>query len=244
MEMSKMFTGEAKISRPNIKGEIKLTGLDESISTNDVREAIASEGPCKSSDITVGQIGRNRYGDGIVWAKCPKAAALALAEKKKLQIGWSRVTVELLPNRPIQCHKCWSLGHVRSNCRSNKDYTGRCFRCGEKDHKVDECKNRVKCVICAERHLPDNHRMGSNICKVAKMTSSPHTSTETEVDNTPPKDTSSTPPSEAAKTESPSIKSSPEKEREDISPTTTFTEEPERSSGRRTDVSMEIAEPE
>lgn len=61
-----MFTGEAKISRPNIKGEIKLTGLDESISTNDVREAIASEGPCKSSDITVGQIGRNRYGDGIV----------------------------------------------------------------------------------------------------------------------------------------------------------------------------------
>lgn len=75
------------------------------------------------------------------------------------------------------------------------------------------------------------------------MTSSPHTSTETEVDNTPLKDTSSTPPSEAAKTESPSIKSSPEKEREDISPTATFTEEPERSSGRRT-VSMEIAEPE
>lgn len=242
MEMSKIFTSEAKISRPNIKGEIKLTGLDESISTNDICEAIVSEGPCKSSDITVGQIGRNRYGDGIVWIKCPKAAALALAEKKKLQIGWSRVTVELLPNRPIQCHKCWSLGHVRSNCRSNKDYSGRCFRCGEKDHKVDTCKNKAKCVICAERHLSDNHRMGSNTCKVAKMTPSPRTSTETEVDNTPPKDTSSTPPSEAGKMKSPSIESSPEKEQEDIIPTATSIEESERLSERRTDVSMEITE--
>jgi len=152
MEMSKMLTGEAQISRPNIKGEIKLTGLDESITVDDVRNAIASEGSCKSNDIKVGKIGRNRYGDGIVWAKCPKTAALVLAEKKKLQIGWSRVTVELLPSRPIQCHKCWSLGHVRSNYRSNKDYTGRCFRCGEKDHKVEACKNKVRCVICAERN--------------------------------------------------------------------------------------------
>jgi len=76
------------------------------------------------------------------------------------------------------------------------------------------------------------------------MTPSPHTSTETDVDNTPPKDTSSTPPSEAAKTESPSIQSSPEKMHEDTSPTVTHAEEPEKSSGRRTDARMEIVEPE
>lgn len=50
--------------------------------------------------------------------------------------------MELLKSRPIQCHKCWSLRHVRSKCRSNKDYTAQCFRCGEFGHTVNACKNR------------------------------------------------------------------------------------------------------
>lgn len=239
-EMSKILGGKAKVSRPNIKGEIKLTGLDESISTDEVREAIASEGPCRPSEIVIGQIGQNRSGDGIVWAKCPKVAALALAEKKRIQIGWSRVTVELLPNRPVQCHKCWGLGHVRTQCRSSKDYTGRCFRCGEQGHAVSACKNKARCIICAERCLPDDHRMGSDTCKAAKYEPSPRTSTETGVDSTPPKDTSSSPPTEASKLDSSPIISSPEKEKETFTGTPPI--ETKESSVRRTDDPMETTE--
>lgn len=242
IEMGKMLSGEAVVSRPNIKAEIKLIGLDESITVDDVRAAISSAGSCKANDVIVGQIGRNRFGEGIVWAKCPKAVALDLAEKKKLQIGWSRPKVELLPVRPVQCHKCWRLGHVRSKCRSSKDYTGRCFKCGAKDHKIETCKNKVRCIICADKHLPDNHRMGSTACRSTNLAPSPRTSTETEVDNSPPKDTSSTPPSEAAKTESPSLISSPEKEQQEDSLTVTPTDKPYKSSERRTDESMEIVE--
>lgn len=187
--MSKILTGKAKISRPSIKGEIKLViGLDESISTDEVLEAVASEGSCRQDEIKVGQIGRNRSGNGIVWIKCPKIAAVMLAEKKKIQIGWSSVSVELLKSRPIQCHKCWGLGHVRSKCKSNKDYTGR-FRCGESGHTANACKNKVKCKICAEKRLPDNHRMGSETCKTAKISPSPRTSLETDANSIPPKDT-------------------------------------------------------
>lgn len=85
-EMQKMLVGEAKISRPNVMREIKLTGLDESISVDEVREAIASNGLCKLEEINVGRIGRTRSGNGIVWAKCPKTSAVTLAEKKKIQI--------------------------------------------------------------------------------------------------------------------------------------------------------------
>lgn len=244
-EMNKLFKRVAKVSRPNIKGEIKLVGLDESISTDDVREAIALEGSCKPTEITVGQIGRNRSGDGIVWVKCPKTAALTLVEKKKIQIGWSRVSIELLPNRPIQCNKCWSLGHVQSKCKSNKDYTGRCFRCGEPGHTTKACKNKVKCIICAERRLPDNHRMGSDICRAAKILQSPHTSSETNVDSSPPKDTSSSPPTDAAQLcSSPSVTPSPENSNKAKNDTETPSVKAQRSSERRTDEQMEVAEPE
>lgn len=108
-EMQKMLLGEALVSRPDIKGEIKLSGLDESITADEVRNAVAVEGSCKLEEIKVGKIGRTRSGDGIVWVQCPKSSAVALAEKKKIQIGWTRVRIELLPTRPLQCHKCWRM---------------------------------------------------------------------------------------------------------------------------------------
>lgn len=179
----------------------------------------------------------------MVWVKCPKTAALTLAEKKKIQIGWSRVTIELLPNRPIQCNKCWALGHVRSKCKSNKDYTGRCFRCGELGHTTKVCKNAVRCIICAERRLPDKHRMGSDSCRVAQMAPSPHTSAEDNADSSPPKDTSSSPPTDAAQLYSSLITSSPDEGKAVDNITTTPAEETQKTPARRTDEEMEVAGP-
>lgn len=115
-EMQKILLGEALVTRPNIRGEIRLSGLDESITTDEVRAAVASEGSCKPEEIKIGKIGRTRAGVGIVWVQCPKASAVALADKKRTQIGWTSARVELLQTRPMQCHKCWQIGHVRERC--------------------------------------------------------------------------------------------------------------------------------
>lgn len=215
--------------------EIKLTGLDESISVDEVREAIASNGLCKLEEINVGRIGRTRSGNGIVWAKCPKTSAVTLVEKKKIQIGWSRVIVELLPTRPLQCNKCWGVGHVRSKCRSNKDFTGQCFRCSEPGLSARTCKNKVKCKIYAERRMEDNHRMGSEACKAIKIPPSPRTNTETNVDSGPLKDTTSS-LIDAAHMHSSPIISSPDNGERDAN----IVQESQKPSVRRADEPMEV----
>ncbi|EFN64339.1 hypothetical protein EAG_00465, partial [Camponotus floridanus] len=139
LEIQRVLKEEAHVSRPILNGEIRLTGMDVSISKEEVVEAVATMGDCKISDIHAGKIGRTKGGVGVIWVQCPKTAAIALAEKKKIQIGWSTVNVEILKKRPIQCHRCWQIGHVRATCKSSRDHTGACFRCGRAGHTVANC---------------------------------------------------------------------------------------------------------
>jgi len=138
--------------------------MDESITVEEIREALAIEGQCKLEEIRAGKIGRTHTGTGVIWIQCPKVAAVMVADKKRIQIGWSSDRVELLKARPIQCHRCWQMGHVRERCRSNKDYSGCCFRWGIAGHTAPVCKNRVRCLLCLDLGMAGDHRMGSARC--------------------------------------------------------------------------------
>lgn len=164
--MQKLLKGEALVSRPNIKAEIRLFGMDESISMDEIREAVANEGKCKPEEVNVGKIGRTRTGAGVVWVRCPKVSAVTIADKQWIQIGWTSVRVELLRVRPIQCHKCWRIGHVREQCKSDKNYSGRCFKCGMTGHTAPKCQNKAKCILCIDMGMNGDHRMGSARCGV------------------------------------------------------------------------------
>ncbi|XP_025267964.1 uncharacterized protein LOC112639147 [Camponotus floridanus] len=163
-EIQRVLQEEAYVSRPTITGEIKLIGMDESISKEEIIEAVSTTGNCKPSEVRSGKIGRTRNGAGIVWVQCPKTAAILLTEKKRIPIGWSTVRVESLKKRPLQCHRCWQIGHVRVNCKSSKDHSGSCFRCGKTGHSVSTCKNQVRCILCSDLGKDYNHRMGSIRC--------------------------------------------------------------------------------
>lgn len=58
-EMQKILLGEALVTRPNIRDEIRLSGLDESITTDEVRAAVANKGSCKPEERKIGKIGRH-----------------------------------------------------------------------------------------------------------------------------------------------------------------------------------------
>lgn len=162
-EMQRILQDKARIIRPNIRGEIKLYGMD-SITGEEIREAIILEEQCKPEEIRMGKIGRTRNVSGVVWIQCPKVTAVSVAEKKRIQIGWSSVRVELLKSRPLQCHRCWRNGHVRETYRSNVDYSGCCFRCGTAGHATLECTNKIQCRVCVDCGLNGDHRMGFIQC--------------------------------------------------------------------------------
>lgn len=109
-----------KIIRPVRKAEIKLHGLDQSIRPGELAAALATGGGCKPKEMRVGDIKSPTRDMGTVWTQCPIAAALFAAAARTIQVGWSRVVVELLNRRPLQCFRL-KRGHVQQHCSSPVD---------------------------------------------------------------------------------------------------------------------------
>lgn len=167
-KLQSLLEQEARVVLPVIRGELRMIGLDDSITKEEVAEEIAKIGACNIRDVQVGEIRVMRNGLGFIWAQCPLTAATKVAESGKIKLGWSIVRVELLKARPKQCYKCWRFGHLRQSCTSEKDYSGRCYKCGENDHWAKMCKRELKCMICKEDNKEFNHRIGSLACKAER----------------------------------------------------------------------------
>jgi len=72
---------------------------------------------------------------------------------------------KLLKSRPMRCYKCSALGHAAQRCPSRISRDGRCFNCGEIGHTIKICRNPAKCVVCEERKLDSNHKIGLDACR-------------------------------------------------------------------------------
>ncbi|KMQ90098.1 gag-pol polyprotein [Lasius niger] len=160
---------EATVACPVISGELRFIGLDDTITTEEVAQFIASEGKCDIGEVRVGTLRLMRNGLNMAWAKCPLVAASKIASKKKAYIGWTCARVELLRARPIQCFRCWGFGHVRFSCSAQVDRSRCCFNCGEDGHSLKDCQRPPRCVICAAEGRKDGHRTGSAPCEANRQ---------------------------------------------------------------------------
>ncbi|GAB1867747.1 CCHC-type domain-containing protein [Camponotus japonicus] len=165
---------DAVVTRPTIKGELRLISLEESITKSEIEFAIADAGGCKIQDVLVGEIRPTKSGLNTVWLRCPLTAAVTVANKSKIPIGWSMIKVELLRARPVRCFHCWEVGHSMRGCKSDNDYSWCCFRCGNKGHQIKLCKNAVRCVLCSKLKRDSSHRMGSPQCESGRAAAITH----------------------------------------------------------------------
>lgn len=154
----------AAVSCPVKKRELTVVGFDESVTAEDILEALSRIGGCPKDDIKMGPIRSMNNGLGIVWVQLPVAAAAKAAEEGRIRVGWTIARVELLKVRPLQCYKCWSFGHVQTTCRSAADRRGACFRCGQKGHVASACTNLVHCAVCHDAGVEASHRLGGPQC--------------------------------------------------------------------------------
>ena len=158
----------AKISRPTKSAEVRITGLDDSTSTEEVVAAVAQKGGCPAEAMKVGEIRYSPQGVGSVWVRCPVAAAKKLLEDGRLLIGWASVRVQLLEARALRCFRCLHKGHVRAQCTSEVDRSGECYRCGVSGHKAAGCTAAPSCSLCAAAGKPAGHKVGSKQCSPPK----------------------------------------------------------------------------
>lgn len=159
---------DVKISRPTKRADLRISGLDDSVSPSDVLAEIARKGNCDADSIKVGDIRRGQGGMGTVYVQCPVAAAKILADAGRILIGWSAAQVRALDPRPLKCFRCLEGGHTRAQCTAQTDRSEFCYRCGKAGHKAASCSAKPHCPICAEAKRPAEHSMGSKMCTPPK----------------------------------------------------------------------------
>ncbi|XP_046971582.1 uncharacterized protein LOC124538539 [Vanessa cardui] len=145
-----VLDGVASVVHPVRKVDIKVTGLDDSVTKDKIIAAVAREGNCPSEVVRCGEISRGPGYMGMVRVTCPVAAAKKLSDAGRLLVGWSSARVYVLEQRPLRCYKCMGLGHTRILCPFSADRGSLCFRCGVNGHKSAECTGKLRCASMAE----------------------------------------------------------------------------------------------
>ncbi|XP_067204792.1 uncharacterized protein [Linepithema humile] len=158
-------TKGVRIRKPTKNSQLKLLGLDDSISLPEICNILSDIGKCSKDSISCSPIRFLRGGLGVAYVRCPIAAAVGILEAARISIGWTTVRVEPVDPKPLQCFRCLAVGHTYQRCPETKDRSTCCYRCGEFDHRASECRNRIKCPVCADRGLKDDHPAGALACK-------------------------------------------------------------------------------
>lgn len=153
-----------RISRPTRMAEIRIKGLECSISKEEILEAVAEKGKCRQDEVQIGEIRKMSENQGSLWLRLPLVAAKKAVEGGTIQIGWSKVKIALLEARPLRCHKCLEKGHVRERCPNPQDRSGQCYRCGAREHIAKECEVSPKCPLCTDLGRKADHILGSRQC--------------------------------------------------------------------------------
>lgn len=156
-----------RVTRPTKMAELRIRDLEDSIMPDEITYVITQEGGCHHSEVRVGPIKRGNDGLGVAWVRCPLSAAVTIANKGRVQVGWTNARIQLLDQRPLQCYKCLEGGHVRDSCKSEVDRSKRCYRCGTEGHKAQGCYAPPRCPVCADLGRPANHRAGNKACSSA-----------------------------------------------------------------------------
>ncbi|GAB1860467.1 CCHC-type domain-containing protein [Camponotus japonicus] len=151
-----------RVARPMKRAELRLHGLDDSVTKEEVIGSVAGLMGCRAEDLAVGEI--RSLPNRLVWLRCPVAVSNKLLEEGRWRIGWATMTAKPLLARWMRCFRCLEMGHGAAGCQG-PDRSGRCHRCGDRSHQSRQCSaGRSRYPLCAEFGLSAEHLQGAAAC--------------------------------------------------------------------------------
>ncbi|KAL0841762.1 hypothetical protein ABMA28_014026 [Loxostege sticticalis] len=149
--------------------DVRISGLDDSVSPEEVAAAIAKVSGCSTESIKVGEI-REVFSGGATVVRVPVPVAKTLSQGRLL-VGWVSAKVKVLPPKEMRCFRCWETGHTGAQCTAEVDRSNHCYRCNKPGHKSRDCKEAPNCPLCAAAKKPADHKVGSRVCSPPKSKS-------------------------------------------------------------------------
>ena len=139
---------------------IHIKGTDITTTTKDIITAMEKT-TCalEENSFKIGNCRPNANNTLAVTVTLPKEMSKKLITEKTIRVGMVRCNVQ----KRIQmdkCRICWSYNHKEKDC-NGPDRRRLCFRCGNEDHKSNECKQEKEaCPLCKTTE----HRAGTAMC--------------------------------------------------------------------------------
>ncbi|XP_041976509.1 uncharacterized protein LOC121731220 [Aricia agestis] len=154
-KMRLVLAGVARVARPVKCTDIRVSGLDDSVTREAVLAAVGTKTGCSLEHIKGGDVRQGPGGTGTMWVRCPVAAANTLMAAGRLLVGWSSARVQAMEPKAMKCFRCLEIGHTGRQCTSEVDRSGLCFRCGQDGHKSSSCTAKPHCAIyCSDTGPP------------------------------------------------------------------------------------------
>lgn len=155
---------EVRVSRPEKCADVRISGLDDSVTPERLVAAVAVAAECQPLQVRCGSVRDTARVTGSAVVHLPVAAAKRLADGRRLLVGLMSVQVRVLPPKQSRCYRCLGKGHASAECRSEVDLSGLCFRCGQKGHKAAACEATPHCVRCATAGKAADHLLDGRGC--------------------------------------------------------------------------------
>ncbi|EFN65454.1 hypothetical protein EAG_13578, partial [Camponotus floridanus] len=131
----RQVAGEARgvrVARSMKRAELRLRGLDDSVTKEEVVDTVAEMAGCRAEDLSVGEITRLPGRLGSVWLRCPMACRTKSWRRGCPASGWPGL-------RLCRCRfRCLEVEHGVALCKG-ADRSGRCHRCGDRSHEARAC---------------------------------------------------------------------------------------------------------
>ncbi|CAH2101324.1 unnamed protein product [Euphydryas editha] len=153
----------ASVVQPTKFASVRITGLDDSVTSEMVAAAVVKIVGCDVGSVRAGELSAGPGGMGTVVVRCPITAAKALEDAGRILVGWSSARVQVLEQRTLRCFKCMGLGHTRPTCPTAVDRGKQCYRCGIEGHLARTCTGALRCAVCADAGRPASHVMGAGL---------------------------------------------------------------------------------
>lgn len=152
------------MQRPIRCADLRISGMDESVTAKKLIAAVAKAGECPPEQVKTNGPHLAANGAFTAMVSCPVATAKKLNDGRHLLVGWVSAKIKLLQPRLRRCFRCLQGGHAGAKCLAEVVYSQLCFCGSQPGHKAKGCSVDPHCAFCIHAARPSGHRMGGRAC--------------------------------------------------------------------------------